>query len=170
MKFSGLRRHVLQFCCCGIAHGVRRVESPIGTPGAMPQTSAFTTQAERGGSYKATPPLLYVTNSTVTYDDVKVYRALANDPTPLATISDDVENPTGACIDGQGTLYVTNEPTNGPGWISEYPLGKTAPSKIVRDGVNHHLCAIDEKGNLWVANIFVAMLPNISLARRSRMP
>ena len=45
-------------------------QPPIGAPGAMPQTSALATHAARGTSwmapekpaYKATRPLLYVTN------------------------------------------------------------------------------------------------------------
>jgi hypothetical protein len=75
-------------------------------------------------------------------------------PAPLASISDGIDTPSGACIDGQGTLYVTNQPPSGPGWISEYPLGKTAPPKVIKNGVNTPaFCAIDAKGNLWVTNI-----------------
>ncbi len=63
--------------------------------------------------------------------------------------------PGGACIDGQGTLYVANEPASGGGWVSEYPLGKTTPSTIIRDGINEPgYCAIDAKGNLWVSNVY----------------
>ena len=131
-------------------------------PGAMPvqQTqsgSATSTIPElepgfTSPGYKATGPLLYVTNFG--NQDVTVYRATAKDPAPLATISDDVALPGGACIDGQGTLYVANEPASG-GWVSEYPLGKEKPSAIITDGVNEPgYCAIDAKGDLWVANIY----------------
>ena len=99
---------------------------------------------------KATAPLLYVTN--VGYEDVTVYEATTNDPAPMETISDGLVIPTGACVDGQGTLYVTNEPASG-GWISVYPLGKTTPSRTITDGINvPGYCAIDAKGNLWVTN------------------
>ena len=109
----------------------------------------------RSLGYKVTAALLYVTNGSATYNDVRIYQARAKDPAPLATISDGVNTPVGACIDRQGTLYVTNEPSSGPGWISEYPLGKTTPSKMIMDGVNEPgFCAIDAKGNLWVANIY----------------
>jgi len=145
--------------------GCGGAQPPLVSPGAMPHTarmpsSSTATAAPRlraalqNLGYKVTAPLLYVTNYTVTYDDVRVYRARAKDPTPLATISEGIDTPSGACIDGQGTLYVTNDPASGPGWISEYPLGKVAPSKVVKNGVNTPaFCAIDAKGNLWVTNI-----------------
>ena len=73
----------------------------------------------------------------------------------MATISDGVDIAVGACIDGHGTLYVTNEPITGLGWVSEYPLGKTKPSEIITDGVKEPgSCAIDADGNLWIANIY----------------
>jgi sugar lactone lactonase YvrE len=111
--------------------------------------------ATRSPRYKATAPLLYATNlfNSENWDGITVYRAAAKDPAPLAMISDGLLNPFGACIDGQGTLYVTNEPASS-GWVSEYPLGKTMPSRIITDGINFPgYCAIDADGSLWVANI-----------------
>ena len=37
----------------------------------------------------------------------------------MARISKDIDNSSGACIDGDGILYVTNEAS--PGWVSEMP-------------------------------------------------
>jgi hypothetical protein len=114
----------------------------------MPLQTSELRPALQNLGYKVTAPLLYATN--VGYEDVTVYRATAKDPAPLATISDGLEIPTSACIDGQGTLYVTNEPASG-GWVSEYPFGKTTPSRMITDGINEPgYCAIDGKGNLWV--------------------
>jgi hypothetical protein len=159
-------------CCVAVAMlaGCGVSQPPIGAPGVMTQTSALATHTAprwsalrpgaRGPGYKVTAPLLYVTDIGANYNDVRIYRADAKDPTPVATISDSVATPSGACVDGHGTLYVTNEPASGPGWVSEYPVGKTAPSKIITDGVNAPaFCAIDAKGNLWVANIYG---PNVS--------
>src|SRR5580692_699200 len=94
-------------------------QPPIAAPGAMLQTAAIATHVDRDKSwmrnstridsrttYKVTPQLLYVTN--VGYEDVTVYQAKANDREPVETISDGLVIPTGACVDGQGTLYVTN--------------------------------------------------------------
>jgi hypothetical protein len=172
MKPSAVSRHVLSSCAAAaLLVGCGESQPPIGAPGAMPQNPAAAIHADRGKlvlparargqGYKATSPLLFVTNLAATYNDVKVYRARENDPTPLATISDGVSTPIGACIDAQGTLYVANEPSSGPGWISEYPLGKTSPSEIIKDGINTPaFCAIDEKGNLWVSN--VGGVPNVT--------
>jgi sugar lactone lactonase YvrE len=164
MRSLDFSRYALTSCvAAAILAGCGGSQPPSGAPGAMPQTSATATHTPRwsalkprarGLGYKATAPLLYVANYTVAYDDVRVYRADAKNPGPLATISYGIDTPTGACIDGRGTLYVTNEPTSGSGWISEYPLGKTAPSKTVTDGVSAPaFCAIDAKGNLWVTNL-----------------
>jgi len=107
--------------------------------------------------YKATAPLLYATN--LGNSNVTVFRATAKDPGPLATITDGLTSPFGACIDGQGTLYITNEPA-GAGWVSVYPLGKTKPSRIITAGISWPAyCAIDGGGNLWVAN---ASGPNVT--------
>lgn len=144
--------------------GCDAVQAPLVVPAAPLQAQMRSTSRASVGlqprrtlrrlGYKATAPLLYVTNIDASYPNVKVYRARAQHPGPLATISNGVDVPFGACIDGNGTLYVTNEPASGPGWISVYSLGKTTPSKVITDGVETPgFCAIDAKGNLWVANI-----------------
>lgn len=164
MDRSNFNRALGLGAAAALLAGCGGAQPPLGAPGAPLQVrmrSSSTAAAAPGPrqagqslGYKVTPPLLYVTNYTVTYDDVRVYRANAKHPTPLATISDGINTPSGVCLDGHGALYVTNQPSSGPGWISEYPLGKTAPSKIVTDGVNTPaFCAIDAKGNLWVTNI-----------------
>ena len=104
--------------------------------------------------YKITAPLIYATN--VGNTNVTVYRANRKHPAPLATITDGLTNPFGACIDGQGTLYVTNEPASA-GWVSVYPLGKTKPSITITAGINGPAdCAIDGEGDLWIANAYGA--------------
>src|SRR5580692_7851661 len=122
-------------CCAPVAMlaGCGGSQPPIGAAGAMPQSSALAAHttprwsALKPGApslgYKTTAPLLYATNTG--NFNVTVYWARGKDPTPLATISEGLDAPFGACIDGQGTLYVTNEPA---------------------------YCTIDANGNLWVAN------------------
>jgi serine/threonine-protein kinase len=97
--------------------------------------------------------LLYVTNTSSDYNDVKVYRAKAKDPSPIAVITDGLESPFGDCVDSNGTLYVTNIGT-GVGFISEYPPGKTKKSRVITKGLYLPVyCAIDGAGNLWVTNV-----------------
>jgi serine/threonine-protein kinase len=104
-------------------------------------------------TYDVSAPLLYVTNTTADHNDVKVYHANAKDPGPIAVITDGIEFPIGDCIDGEGTLYVTNLGT-GVGFVSEYAAGKTTLSRIVTKGINVPVyCAIDSAGNLWVTDL-----------------
>jgi trimeric autotransporter adhesin len=147
------------FAACGGS------QPPIGARGAMPQgkNSAIATHAQPGGSwilpeakgssaYDVTGSLLFVTNYT--YNSVTVYHANAKNPAPIATISNGLSAPAGNCVDGQGTLYVTNQPASNGGWVAEYLLGKIRPSKVITKGINTAaFCAVDSKGNLWVTNI-----------------
>lgn len=145
-------RFALSIGVIALFAGCARSQMPIETPGAV-HIPALGPPIE-SSDYKVTPPLLYVTNGSATYDDVRIYQARARDPAPLATISEGVNNPTGACVDGQGTLYITNEPSDGLGWVSEYPLGKTSSSRIIRDGIKTpSFCAVDGQRNLWVTDI-----------------
>src|SRR5579863_9579778 len=110
-------------------------QPPIGATGAMPQSVTESANNAHSG------PLLYVTNDGEAHN-VTVYRADAKNPSPIATISDDLEFPAGMCVDGHGTLYVADH----TGWIAEYPAGKTKPSKVITKGTdNPGYCAIDSQ-------------------------
>lgn len=137
--------------------GCGGLPSPIGAPGAMPQSVALATHAERGGSraaaqYKASGSLLYVASYAENLQPLAIYKAKEDDPEPIATISKDIENSSGICIDGDGILYVSNDAS--PGWVSEYALGHTKPLRVITKGINTPaFCAIDASGNLWVTNL-----------------
>lgn len=145
---SGLGRYVLSSCIAlAMLTGCWASQLPARAPDAIPLRRP-------GGSpgYKATAPLLYVSN--ISAFNVTVYQAKGKDPSLLATITDGINTPEGACIDGQGTLYVANAPP-GYGSVSEYPLGKTTASETITDGINSPAyCAVDGKGNLWVTNVY----------------
>lgn len=97
-------------------------------------------------------PLLYVASFDETLTPLRIYKALGDDPKPMAHINKDIDNSSGACIDGDGVLYVTNDAS--PGWVSEYALGHTEPLRIITEGIDTPgYCAIDASGNLWVTNI-----------------
>ncbi|MGA8661513.1 MAG: hypothetical protein WB644_04355, partial [Candidatus Cybelea sp.] len=150
MKTFDLSRYALSCATAAMLAGCGGSQPPIGAPGAMPLQTSELRAASQSLGYKVTAPLLYATN--VGTFNVTVYPAKASDPAPLATISNTIEVPVGDCIDDQGTLYVANNAASG-GWVSEYPLGKTTPSRMITDGVSEPLyCAIDAKGNLWVTN------------------
>ncbi len=129
----------------------RAVERPVALPVGLRRRVASTP------GYRASDSLLYVVNADAApYGGVSIYDAKVDDPSPVAVITQDLSTPVGDCVDADGTLYVTNEPGSGPGWVSEYPLGKTNPSKIITQGINTPaFCAIDSDGNLWVTNISI---------------
>ncbi len=135
-------------------------QPPIGEPTVW-QTSVGSQSREVAKpssvipGYKATAPLLYVSNDGEAHD-VTVYRADSKDPSPIETISRGLEIPGGICLDGQGTLYVVDT----HGWVNEYSAGKAKLSKVITKGlISPVFCAIDSKGNLWVAD---AGGPNIT--------
>ncbi|MGA8097887.1 MAG: hypothetical protein WB810_04405 [Candidatus Cybelea sp.] len=155
----------LSFCTAALIAGCGGSQPPTGSPGAMSQSSAFSSQAGRAElptltvagagrspEYNVSGPLVFVSNTS--YTGVTVYHAKPKDPGPIANILDNVNGPAGDCLDSKGTLYVTNEPINGNGWVSEYPLGKTTASKVITNGIlTPAACAVDSNGNLWVTNI-----------------
>ena len=103
-------------------------------------------------AYKVSTPLIYVTSNDETLTPLAIYDAKANNPQPIATISKDIDNSGGACIDDDGTLYVTNDAS--AGWVSEYALGHTKPLRLITKGISTPAyCAIDGTGNLWVTNV-----------------
>jgi sugar lactone lactonase YvrE len=108
--------------------------------------------APRKPGYKATDPVLYVSNDG-DHHNVTVYPADAKDPSPIETISSGLAFSAGICLDGQGTRYVVDI----DGWVAEYPAGKTKRSKVITKGIDTPaFCAIDGSGNLWVTNIYGA--------------
>jgi hypothetical protein len=108
MKAPTRKHRALSIFAAALLAGCGGSQPPIGAPGAMPQ-ALVRPDASRRLDYKATGPLVFVVN--ISNGNVTVYRALAKDPSPLATISEGLSLPGGGCIDGQGTLYVSNGTT-----------------------------------------------------------
>ncbi|MGA2760593.1 MAG: hypothetical protein ABSF08_09780, partial [Candidatus Cybelea sp.] len=158
MKRSALGRYALSSCAAAaMLAGCGGSQPPIGAPGAM-QTA---TSRGRGvakprsaaSTYRVSGPLLYVANIGLNLTPLTIYDADANNPKPIATITKDINNSRGTCIDSDGTLYVTNF-ASGTGWVSEYALGQTKPLRVITKGIAFPgYCAIDASGNLWVTNL-----------------
>jgi hypothetical protein len=131
-------------------------QSPLGTPGTMPQLTSQSREIVKPSqvtpTYKVSGPLLYVVSNDPSY--VFIFDVKANGPKPIATISKGLDFPSRPCLDGDGTLYVPNAPDNYAGWILEYALGQTKPLVKITKGIGTPAgCAIDASGNLWVTNI-----------------
>jgi hypothetical protein len=157
-----MRTFPLGHCRLGISAaaailaGCGALQPPIGAPnvseGSSPSHEIVQTRA-LGPSYKVPGPLLYVANLGLNVTPLTIYHANADNPKPIATISKDIDNSSGACIDSDGTLYVANYPNSGTGWVSEYALGKIKPLRVITKGINYpRYCAIDASNNLWVTN------------------
>lgn len=135
--------------------GCGQVQAPLTAPNLLqqvPEGRGSTHAQSAGQAYRASGPLLYVASYDETLTPLAIYNAKANNPEPVATITKDIDNSGGVCIDGEGTLYVANSANSG--WIAEYALGHTKPLRVITKGINTPaFCAIDASGNLWVTNI-----------------
>jgi len=149
IRSLGFGRYVVISCvAAAMLAGCGGSPAPIGAAGAMPTSHVATLDH----NYDARGPLLYITD--IAENVVDVYHADAKDPAPIAAISAGLNAPAGDCIDSHGTLYVTNQPIGGPGWVSEYSLGTSKPIHVIKKGINTPaFCALDSSGNLWVTNI-----------------
>ncbi|HLY02874.1 MAG TPA: hypothetical protein VKR56_10345 [Candidatus Cybelea sp.] len=158
MKLSVFSRYALNSCIsAAMLAGCGGSQPPIGAQGAMPervQNHEAPKLRTAMPSYKVSGPLIYVASYDLDLTPVRVYKANEKDPKPIAAISKDVFNARGVCIDGEGTLYVTNAGSSNKGYVLEYALGQTKPLRVITKGIDYPgYCAIDASGNLWVANI-----------------
>jgi hypothetical protein len=125
-------------------------QPPIRAPGAMPQTSALATHAERGKSWMLpeakNEALLYVPDSAQTVQ-VFAYRT-----GKLVGTLTNFGLPAGACTDHNGDVYITDAELYD---IVEYAHGGTQPIATLSENYFQHpvVCSIDPAtGNLAVGN------------------
>jgi DNA-binding beta-propeller fold protein YncE len=156
MKSLGLSRYAFPIgAAAALLAGCGGAQSPIVGQGVSsatftaPKATGQNTPLARHGSGQR----LFVTEYT--RNTVLVYDASAKNPRPERHITIGLAQPTGACIDASGTLYVVNA----EGWISEYPAGRSRPTRIIKKGLGEPVfCAIDGAGNLWVTDPYVFRL------------
>lgn len=173
-RFQGVL-HVRTWARCTFSVGVAALiaacggsQPPIGAPGVMPKSLVSPAQTDEktsgsvnvsanfdpegtGGTFKNKAPLLYVTefDPFYKYNDVKVFLARRNNPSPIARITDGILEPAGDCIDSHGTLYVSNQ----GGFVNLYAAGKTKLLRRITKGLRDPaFCAIDANDSLWVAD------------------
>ncbi len=124
-------------------------QPPIGAPGAMPQTTAIATQADRGTSWMLPEAkrerLVYVANdnNTITVYSYKSGNLVGTIDTPNEYIP-------GLCADAKGNVYA---PFFTSSTIVEYPHGALTPKRTLSDPGRPWDCAIDPTtGDLAVTN------------------
>jgi hypothetical protein len=150
MRISDLGRYALCICAAMvILAGCGASQSPIGAPGAMPQ-SANAVRPDHGRSWMAPDAkkkdLLYV--SDVGTDDVYVYSY------PKGTLKGTLTgftNPVGECVDKTGDVFITDFFSSN---ILEFAHGGTSPIATLSDpGYYPTGCSVDPTtGNLAVTN------------------
>ena len=149
MKVSGISRYVLcASMSIALLAGCGGSQPPIGALGAMQQTSAIATYAERGGSWMLpeakSEDLLYIGNLNAgvivyTYPQGKLVGNLKG-----------FNETRGLCVDKTGDIYVTDF---GGEKIVEYAHGGTKPIATLADNGEPYGCAVDPTtGNLAVTN------------------
>ncbi len=148
MRRLGLGRHALCSCvAAAVLTGCGGSQPPIGAPGAMPQSFATTTRAERGGSWMlpdAGPQnLLYVTDLQQVL--IFSYPRGRYEGTLLG-----FQLAVGDCADADGNVYVADY---GYGQLFEYAHGGTKRIRTLSPG-DAGACAVDlTSGNLAVTNL-----------------
>jgi hypothetical protein len=114
-----ISRHIISIGAAAAFVGCGGSQAPIGAPGAMPQSPAIASRAERRGSWMLpealSEALLYVTN----YSTVLVYSY------PTGKLVGELKgfvSASGACVDSKGNVFITNFK---PVTVYEYPHGGT---------------------------------------------
>jgi hypothetical protein len=155
MRTSDFGRYTLSACAAAaMLAGCGGSQPPIGTPGAMPQTSTIATHTDRSGSWMLpaakAETLLYVGNNlggssdtgnitVYSYPDTKLVGTLA------------ASLPTGLCVDSRGDVFVANLDGDD---VVEYAHGGAKPIETLPDNGSPNGCAIDPtSGNLAVTNL-----------------
>jgi len=132
--------------------GCGESQPPLGGSGAMPQTLAVATLADRAKSWMlpeaTSEDLLYVTN----YGNVMVF---AYPGLKLVGRLRGFYSSVGACVDAHGDVFITNygHSLKKPGEIAEYAHGGTKPVMLLKPKrVGAVGCAIDPTtGNLAIS-------------------
>ena len=121
-------------------------QPPIGTPGAMLQTSAIATHAGRGRSWMLpeakNSDLLYISTSAGTVD---VYDY--NSRIQVGSLTG-FENPGGECVDKTGDIWITNSDASN---VLEYAHGGTTPMQTINTNGHPFGCSVDANGDLALA-------------------
>jgi hypothetical protein len=153
MRISGFERHALSICvAAAILAGCGGSQPPTGAPGAVPQSTALATRADRGTSWMLpeakSDDLLYVSNFKRSEVDYFSYPAakLVGKLSSLHDIS-------GLCSDAAGNVWVVTQ-TNTLGTLVEYAHGGNQPiATLSIPGQDPLGCTVDQStGSLAVVH------------------
>jgi hypothetical protein len=145
--------HLLNIVAAGLLVGCGGPQSPIATPGRMPQSRAVGTRAERGGSWmmpeaKSIKRLLYLSNAG---SDVFVYNY--DNFEKVGTLTG-LDTAAGECVDGKGDVWILEDThgNQGGGNAVEYAHGGTTVlNEVATDGPPGG-CSISPDGDLEITD------------------
>ena len=151
MKSIKLGRYALSSCvAAAMLAGCGGSQLPIGAPGAIPQSRAIATHAERGRSWMLpetqSQNLLYVSNDVANEVDVFSYPRGSK-----VGVLTGFDSPKGECVDGSGNIWIVNQT---PPEVIEYAHGGSNPvATLSVPGSSPAGCAVDPiTGNLAVTS------------------
>jgi hypothetical protein len=153
MRISGFRYALCSCVAAAMLAACGGSQPPVSAPGAMPQSRAIATHAERAKSWMLPEAkdqsLLYVPNSDPSGGGyVSVYSYPHGDL--MGTLTE-FSNPDGVCVDNVRNIYITDEIARD---ITEYAHGGSQSIKTLADSGQPVGCAVDPiTGNLAVANL-----------------
>jgi len=154
MRVLGFSRYALTSCvAAAMLTGCGGSQPPIGAPGAMPQTSAIATHADRGKSWmlpgSSSGDLIYATGGcggtcVISYPDMKL-------------VGDLPDSGVAICSDAQGNIFLPKD-----GKVVEYAHGGTAPVATLNlpggggggctvDPISHNLAVVFESSSASLA-------------------
>jgi hypothetical protein len=157
MRSLGLSQYALSSCVAtAMLVGCGGSQPPIGAPGAMPQSRAVATHAQRGGSWMLPEvpdsDLIYVSGGAAGVGWVYVFSYPQGQYVGSSSLSNAALY---ECVGGKGDVFITalSSPSGRAGYIYEYPHGATNPIATLSDPGIPADCSVDPTtGNLAVAN------------------
>jgi len=85
------------------------------------------------------------------HNQVLIYDPATINPTPIGSITDKMNFPSGLAVDGSGTLYVANQ---GNSTVTEYHAGKTKAFFKISSGLSApYGIGVDRAGRVFVSNL-----------------
>lgn len=153
MKGMGPRcRAIIAGVAIALFTGCGGAQPPIAVPGAMPQSRAIATYADRHGSWilpeAKSEDLIYLSAYVGSGDAVYVYSYLSGKQVGMIS---GLKSAGGLCVDRAGNVFVTERQGQD---LLEYAHGSTVPKADLNDtGYYPNGCGVDPtSGDLAVAN------------------
>src|ERR1700722_1611021 len=183
MKISMLYFRALSACAVVMLAGCGGSQPPVGTPGAMPQTSAIATHADRGKSWMlpgakseklqrqrsqaivaSTKHLRQDLIYFASPDKNSVYIYTYPKGAFVGTLTGFI-SPNGECSDLEGNIFIVaaSNQSDTSSTIYEFAHGSSAPFATLSDPDKAYACAVDpSSGSLAVVGDSVAIFQNAS--------